>query len=56
MIKSLGVCTFFGSVSKKPPGLGLETTPVGLDELFVEWQPALGTTTAQQINNRLRPR
>jgi hypothetical protein len=56
-MKSLGVCIFLGSESKKLPDLGVdEDIPPGLDALGVEWQQPFNDTTAQHINNRLQPR
>lgn len=56
LMKSLGVCTFFGSGGNRlqeEPGFAFEdATPPAVDGLSVEWQPAFSDRTAQHVNNR----
>ncbi len=55
-MKSLGVCTFFGSgANRLQEELGFDfedATPPAADVLSVEWQPAISDTTTQHVNNR----
>jgi hypothetical protein len=51
-IQSLTVCGFCGCEAKGPqPPLLFCVTPLALDELFVDWHPALNNNAAQHSSS-----